>query len=244
MCVGVHTAVSQAIDLDSFNQDIKEIEKEKQLKEIDSNGRFQLITGIAIQKLLWNYDASKPSSDSGGQELTINESSQNIGIVWSTKFIAFRPWGIIGRLGLFFPLSITESINPSITDKGAAVVQATEYVLKNVESQMKGFGIELLAGPNYELNQNNYTINIGGGLAWNSYTEDIGFSDRHVSMIGVGLDTDFQWHIKKYFGISIGIKGEYYIFTAINANNKINDYVLNTKYMTTIGSYIATAWYF
>lgn len=206
--------------------------------------------GIGYEYLFMKYDVKKRLG-TGNLEV-IKQASQFHGMVVNSKFIAFKPLGVLASIHFYFPFSIRESvyfptINPK--DKQIKIVNNGTYMLKNTQPSdvLKGLGITSTLGINYAFKHDQNTINLGGGLAWVVFSEDVYANkraSRTTSMLGLIVDADYQFTFTRTFGLTLGGKFAYYPLELFSVRNKVGDYAIKTTTMTEFSILASLAFFF
>lgn len=192
--------------------------------------------GIGYQYFFWGYDLARRGQD--GSLTVIHQASQYHGMNLNAKFTAFRPWGFLTSINIYFPFSITESVyfSQNKTNSKAQVIRNGTYLLKNISISdiLKGIGVTSVIGVNYGFENKNQLGNIGIGLSWIVFSEDLyghNKQNRTSSMLGFVLDGDYQFRFSDIFGVSIGTRFTYYPIALFSINNIIGDYSIKTTSM-------------
>ncbi len=192
--------------------------------------------GFGYQYFLWNYDIVRRFRT--GYLEVIHQASQYHGMVFNTKFRMLRPWGLLASVNIYFPFSIEESVylTQSETDAKVQVIKNGVYLLKNIPTLdvLKGIGVTSVVAANYIFESNAHLGNIGLGLSWVTFTEDLYGKDkqnRTSSMLGFMLDVDYQFSFSKLFGISFGTRLAYYPIALFSINNLVGAYSIRTTSM-------------
>ncbi len=205
--------------------------------------------GIGYQYFSWDYDLSH--RDKSGALTVIHQGSQYHGMNLNAKFTAFRPWGFLTTINIYFPFSTTESVyfSQNKTHAKTRIIKDGIYLLKNIppSNTLKGIGITTAAGVHYSFEKESHSANIGLGFSWVVFAEDLYEKDRQsrtASMFGFMLDSEYQFRFSKIAGISLGTKLAYYPIALFSINNIIGDYSIKSTSMLELSLTIAPVFYF